>query len=103
MIALPIIEREWPSVAADLRDGLDVDTVRDRAAETFDSEEYGRLCALLEVHEAEAVPRSGDLTDREALDMIAAKLNEPGQWNGGDVCEVAAMACRLSGRTIATD
>lgn len=99
MNALPIIRREWPSVAEDLDDGVSVDDVRDRAAELFDSEEYGRLCALLEVHEAEVSAPSGD---REALDMIAAKLNEPGPWNGSDVCEVAASACRLSGRAIAT-
>ena len=48
----------------------------------------------------EASPPSGDLADREALDMIAAKLNEPGQWNGGDVCELAAQAVSRTGRLI---
>ena len=120
-IALPIIEREWPALACDLIDGLDVGTVRDRAADTFDGEEYGRLCALLEVYEAELPPdrvtqaiidtaregaakrAGGKLTDSQALDVIAAKLNEPGQWNGGDVCELAAEVCQRTGRTIATD
>lgn len=48
-----IIRTAWPSLADDLADGVSADTVRDRAADTFDGEEYGRLCALLEVRETQ--------------------------------------------------
>lgn len=40
-------------------------------------------------------------TDTEALDALAAKLNEPGDWNGGDICELAAGLLRRTGRPIA--
>lgn len=40
------------------------------------------------------------ISDAEAMDRLAAKLNEPGQWNGGDVCEVAAMLCVRTNRPI---
>ncbi len=49
----------------------------------------------------EGTPGDGDhLSDPEALDALAAKLNEPGQWNGGDVCEFAAGLLTRTGREI---
>jgi hypothetical protein len=44
-----------------------------------------------------------DISDREALDALAAKLSEPGEWNGGDLCELAAELLRRSGRPIAEE
>lgn len=41
------------------------------------------------------------LHDGEALDALAAKLNEPGAWNGADVCELAAALLAQTGRVIA--
>ena len=40
------------------------------------------------------------LHDGEALDELAAKLNEPGDWNGADVCELAAALLARTGRKI---
>jgi hypothetical protein len=40
------------------------------------------------------------LDDAKALDALAEKLNEPGCWNGGDVCELAADLLRCTGRHI---
>jgi len=40
------------------------------------------------------------MTDADALDALAAKLNEPGDWNGADVCEHAADLLRRTGRAI---
>ena len=99
-IARAIIRREWPSVAGDLADGIDTDTVRDRAAETFDGEEYGRLCALLEVHEAEidrkctgfrleivtgnaAMGSGGDVA--AALADVAESIRDGGGWLEGTI------------------
>jgi ferredoxin len=47
------------------------------------------------------VPRGEEpLTDAEALDALAAELNEPGDWNGADVCELAADLLRRTGRRV---
>lgn len=40
------------------------------------------------------------LEDAKALDSLADKLNEPGCWNGADVCELAADLLRCTGRRI---
>jgi hypothetical protein len=40
------------------------------------------------------------LADFEALDMLAAKLNEPGDWSGADVCELAATLLLRTGRWV---
>jgi hypothetical protein len=40
------------------------------------------------------------LADGEALDRITAYMNRPGQWNGGDVCEVVANELQRSGRVL---
>lgn len=40
------------------------------------------------------------LTDARVLDELAAELNEPGDWNGADVCELAADLLRCTGRPI---
>ena len=40
------------------------------------------------------------LHDGEALDALAAKLSEPGAWNGADVCELAAALLAQTGRKI---
>jgi uncharacterized C2H2 Zn-finger protein len=40
------------------------------------------------------------LPDSEALDMLAAKLNEPGDWNGADVCELTATLLLQTGRRV---
>lgn len=40
------------------------------------------------------------LADGERLDRIASYMNRPGQWNGGDVCEVVADELQASGRTV---
>lgn len=40
------------------------------------------------------------LHDDEALDALAAKLGEPGAWNGADVCELAAALLAQTGRVI---
>jgi len=57
---------------------------------------------------AEAVEEANGLAggraaDSERLDRIAAFMNRPGQWNGGDVCEVVARELQESGRPITTD
>lgn len=87
MHALPIIEREWPSVAADLRDDVSADTVRDRSAETFDGEEYGRLAALLEVYEAE----QASALSADARAVIAGLVADESE-HGIDADPVAAPA-----------
>jgi hypothetical protein len=38
--------------------------------------------------------------DGETLDRIAAYLNRPGQWNGGDVCELLATELLAGGRRV---
>ena len=38
--------------------------------------------------------------DSDCLDRIAAYMNRPGQWNGGDVCEVVAKELQASGREL---
>lgn len=38
--------------------------------------------------------------DGDCLDRIAAFLNLPGQWNGGDVCEFVATELQRCGREI---
>lgn len=38
--------------------------------------------------------------DGETLDRIATYLNRPGQWNGGDVCELLATELLASGRHV---
>jgi hypothetical protein len=40
------------------------------------------------------------LADSAALDRIAAYMNRPGPWNGGDVCEVVARELEDSGRDV---
>ena len=40
------------------------------------------------------------LTDTEALDRLHAFMNQPGPWNGGDVCEYAAELLTATGREI---
>lgn len=40
------------------------------------------------------------IADAEALDALAAQLNEPGEWNGADVCELAADLLRRTGRRV---
>ena len=47
------------------------------------------------------VPRGEQpLTDADALDALAEKLSEPGDWNGGDVCELAAELLLRTGRCV---
>jgi hypothetical protein len=47
------------------------------------------------------VPDGQDpISDADALDRLAAELNEPGCWNGGDVCELAAELLRRTGRRV---
>lgn len=47
------------------------------------------------------LPRPGQVTtDAEALDQLAALLNRPGEWNGGDVCEALADTLVRTGREI---
>jgi hypothetical protein len=43
---------------------------------------------------------AGRAADGERLDRIAAFLNRPGQWNGGDVCEFVAVELEASGRSL---
>ncbi|MFD3407016.1 hypothetical protein ACFWUU_40410 [Kribbella sp. NPDC058693] len=40
------------------------------------------------------------MTDAQALDAIAEFLNQPGSWNGGDVCEVVAETLTATGRRV---
>lgn len=40
------------------------------------------------------------LPDAEALDALAAKLNEPGECNGGDLVELAASLLLRTGRRV---
>jgi hypothetical protein len=42
----------------------------------------------------------GRAADSERLDRIAAFVNRPGPWNGGDVCQYVAEELRESGRRI---
>ena len=51
------------------------------------------------VDEANALLPHRD-ADSARLDRIAAYMNRPGPWNGGDVCEVVAMELRKSGREL---
>lgn len=47
------------------------------------------------------MPGEGDLlSDADALDALAAKLNEPGPWSGADVCELTAELLARTGREI---
>jgi len=47
------------------------------------------------------VPRGQEpIADADALDRLAAELNAPGCWNGGDVCELAAELLRRTGRRV---
>ena len=47
------------------------------------------------------VPRGEQpLTDADALDALAEKLSESGDWNGGDVCELAAELLLRTGRCL---
>jgi hypothetical protein len=39
-------------------------------------------------------------TDSSALDRIAAYMNRPGPWNGGDVCELVARELEGSDREV---
>jgi hypothetical protein len=41
--------------------------------------------------------------DSARLDRIAAFMNRPGEWNGGDVCEVVAKELHESGRLLAEE
>lgn len=43
---------------------------------------------------------AGRAADSARLDRIAAYVNQPGQWNGGDVCEFVATELRESGRVL---
>ncbi len=43
---------------------------------------------------------AGRAADSERLDRIAAFMNRPGPWNGGDVCEYVAEELRESGRRL---
>lgn len=43
---------------------------------------------------------AGRAADSERLDRIAAFMNRPGQWNGGDVCEFLANELDESGRRL---
>lgn len=43
---------------------------------------------------------AGRAADSARLDRIAAYMNRPRQWNGGDVCEFVAAELRQSGRTL---
>jgi hypothetical protein len=43
---------------------------------------------------------AGRAADSARLDRIAAYMNQPGQWNGGDVCEFVATELRESGRVL---
>lgn len=43
---------------------------------------------------------AGRRADSERLDRIAAFLNLPGEWNGGDVCEFLAEEIVASGRRL---
>jgi hypothetical protein len=40
------------------------------------------------------------LADSVSLDRIAAYMNRPGQWNGGDICEFVATELENSGREV---
>jgi hypothetical protein len=47
------------------------------------------------------VPRGEQsMTDADALDALAEKLSEPGDWNGGDVCGLAAELLLRTGRCV---
>jgi hypothetical protein len=43
---------------------------------------------------------AGRVADSARLDRIAAFMNRPGQWNGGDVCELVARELHESGRRL---
>lgn len=46
---------------------------------------------------------AGRAADSVRLDRIAAFLNRPGRWNGGDVCEFLAEEIVASGRRLSED
>lgn len=50
--------------------------------------------------QAERKPSKKPMPDGQALDIIAEFMNQPGPWNGGDVCEVVADALMATGRKI---
>jgi len=41
-----------------------------------------------------------EISDAQALDALAARLNEPGDWNGGDVCKLLAGLLQRTGRRL---
>jgi hypothetical protein len=56
---------------------------------------------LLEEIAVEANALVGEfLADSESLDRIAAYMNRPGPWNGGDVCEMVAQELEAGGRVV---
>ena len=58
------------------------------------------LRLLEQVVERANVVLHGALADSASLDRIAAYMNRPGPWNGGDVCEVVAKELRDRGRPV---
>jgi hypothetical protein len=49
---------------------------------------------------AEPKPSKRPMPDGQALDIMTEFMNQPGPWNGGDVCEVVADALAATGRKI---
>ena len=51
-----------------------------------------------------AVPRDEQpLTDDEALDALAVRVNEPGECNGGDLVELVSQLLPRTGREVVDD
>ena len=40
------------------------------------------------------------ISDTQAMDAITNYLNQPGPWNGGDVCDFVAEVVSQTGRPI---
>lgn len=70
----------WPAASAERALGLDASGY------------------MLSEHERKGTMR--EKSDTEALDELAAYMNRPGPWNGGDVCDVAAELLVKTGREI---
>lgn len=51
------------------------------------------------IEEANALAAAAN-PDGARLDRIAAFMNRPGPWNGGDVCELVATELQESGREV---
>ncbi|HTR74562.1 MAG TPA: hypothetical protein VMH33_04805 [Solirubrobacterales bacterium] len=90
-----------PILAVHLGDGPTLLGFEQKLRRREDDEPLAFTVRVLEemVDEANSLA-AGRAADGVRLDRIAAFLNRPGQWNGGDVCEFLAEEIVASGRRL---